>query len=208
MIITYHGVESVKISAGDTTLAFNPVSKDSKCKSISFGSDVVFVSLNHPDMNGVAEASRGDKEPFVIRSSGEYEARGTSSEGTASVSHYDGIERINTIYTVLFDNMTIVYLGALDGKVPSAAIEDIDSIDVLFVPVGGEGVLDPAEAHKIAVQLEPKIIIPIHWDGVGEKDALKKFLKEAGSDASPVDKLTIRRKDIEGKEGEVVVLAA
>jgi hypothetical protein len=56
------------------------------------------------------------------------------------------------------------------------------------------------------VQFEPKHIIPSHFDS-GKKDTLKQFLKEAGAEnVSPVDKLTIKRKDIEGKEGDVVVL--
>jgi hypothetical protein len=42
---------------------------------------------------------------------------------------------------------------------------------------------------------------------MGEKDALKKFLKEEGADVKPIEKLTIKKKDLEGKEGEVVVLA-
>ena len=83
----------------------------------------------------------------------------------------------------------------------------MDGIDILFVPVGGDGVLDPAIAHKLAVAFEPKIIIPSHFAEVGEKDALKKFLKESGEESvKPIDKLTIKKKDVEGKEGEVVVL--
>ena len=87
----------------------------------------------------------------------------------------------------------------------------IDGIDILFVPIGGTsnggGVLDPATAHKLAVQFEPKLIVPSHYGEVGEANALKKFLKEAGEESvKPIDKLTIKKKDLEGKEGDVVVL--
>jgi hypothetical protein len=59
------------------------------------------------------------------------------------------------------------------------------------------------------VQFSPKIIIPAHFAEVGDKGALKVFLKEAGEEGvKPVDKLTIKKKDLEGKEGEVVVLEA
>jgi L-ascorbate metabolism protein UlaG (beta-lactamase superfamily) len=69
-------------------------------------------------------------------------------------------------------------------------------------------VLDHAAAYKLAVQLEPKAIIPMHYGELGGKDALKAFLKEAGSeDVKPIDKLTAKRKDLEGKEGEIIVLA-
>jgi L-ascorbate metabolism protein UlaG (beta-lactamase superfamily) len=81
-----------------------------------------------------------------------------------------------------------------------------EKIDLLFVPIAGDGVLSPADAYKLAVQFEPKLIIPIGHDT--SKDALKMFLKEAGEDTKPVEKLTIKKKDIEGKEGEVVVLSS
>jgi L-ascorbate metabolism protein UlaG (beta-lactamase superfamily) len=210
MIITYHAGEAVKVSAGDTTLAFGPVSKESKLKSMSFGSDVVFVSANHPDMNGVAEASRGDKAPFAINGPGEYEVGSITAAGFATKTFYGGKELINTIYTVTMDGLHVLYLGAIgEMQLPADAIEAIEDVDVVFVPIGGSGVLDAQEAHKLAVKLEAKIIIPIHWEGVGDKDALKLFLKEAGVEkAEMLDKLTIKPKDVAGKAGEVVVLKA
>ena len=56
------------------------------------------------------------------------------------------------------------------------------------------------------MKLEPSIIVPIHFDGVGEKGSLEAFLKEASSTATPVDKLTLKKKDLDGKEAEVVVI--
>jgi len=61
MIITAHGAESIKISHGDLTLAFNPISKESKLKSTSYGADVAFVSVWHPDMNGIEAVTRNGK---------------------------------------------------------------------------------------------------------------------------------------------------
>ena len=60
MIITYHGGECFKIQTGDTVIAFNPPSKNSKLKPARFGSDVAFVSLNDKDFNGVENLSYGD----------------------------------------------------------------------------------------------------------------------------------------------------
>ena len=99
-------------------------------------------------------------------------------------------------------------MGALGDKDLSADTKEaIDGIDILFVPVGGLGVLEPSAAHKLAVQFEPKIIIPSHYGDVGITNSLKAFLKEAGEEGvKPIDKLTIKKKDLEGKEGEVVVL--
>lgn len=210
MIIIHHGAQSFRVSFGDFTLAFDPVSKGSKLKSQSFGSDIVLISLNHPDMNGAEEAARGESQPFVISGPGEYEIKDIFIRGFSSESQYAGQKRLNTIYTVLLEGMTLCFLGALGNpNLSKEAQEGIEEVDVLFVPIGNDGVLEPAQASKLAVSLEPKIIIPMHFGEIGEKDALKKFLKEEGAEGTtPIEKLTIKKKDLEGKEGEVVVLAA
>jgi L-ascorbate metabolism protein UlaG (beta-lactamase superfamily) len=208
MIITYHGADFFKVTFGDTTIAVNPISKDSQLKSTKFGSDITLISLNSPDHNGTEVTSRGDKESFVIKGPGEYEIGGVFIKGYLSKSSYGGKELLNTIYTVSLEGMNLGFLGALSEKDLSAeAKEALDGIDVLFVPIGGDGVLDPAVAHKIAVQFEPKLIIPSHFGDLGDKNALKTFLKEAGEEGvKPVDKLTLKKKDIEGMEGDVAVL--
>ncbi len=208
MIITYHGADFFKVSFGDTTIAVNPISKDSKIKGKSFGSDITLISLNSPEHNGSDSTSRGEKESFVINGPGEYEVQGVFIKGFLSKSVYGEKDRINTIYTVNLEGINLCFLGALSDKdLSSETKEAIDGVDILFVPIGGDGVLDPASAHKLAVQFEPKVIIPSHYIEVGEKDSLKKFLKETGEEGiKPVDKLTIKRKDIETMEGEVVVL--
>jgi L-ascorbate metabolism protein UlaG (beta-lactamase superfamily) len=212
MIITFLGGESFKVSFGDTTLAFNPVSKDSKLSAAKFGADIVLSSLNHPDMNGVDQVSFGDKKAFAITSPGEYEVKGVFIKGFGSESHYDGAKmgnekHINTIYAVSLEGMNICFLGALDQtELPKEADEGLDGVDILFVPIGGNGVLDPAKAYKLAVSLEPKLIIPMHYGDIGGKDALKAFLKEAGENPKATTKLTLKKKDLEGKDAEVAVL--
>ncbi|MDD4989485.1 MAG: MBL fold metallo-hydrolase [Candidatus Pacebacteria bacterium] len=211
MIITYQGLEFFKIQQGDITLAINPISKDSKHKGARFGADCVLVTTNHPDMNGVEQMEFGDKKPLVISGPGEYETKGVFIKGFASPSHYSispGKEIINTVYLISFDSMNMVFLGALDTvDIPKEITEAMEDIDILFLPIGGEGVLDPAGAHKLAVNLEPKLIIPMHYGLVGKVNALKAFLKEEGEErAKTEEKLTLKKKDLEGKEGEIVVL--
>ncbi len=210
MIITYQGIEFVKIQHGDTVLAFNPVSKSSKFKTPRFGADIALVTLNHPDMNGVDTVSLGDKNPFVIKGPGEYEVKELFIKGFGTPSTYGETPKINTIYSLVIDNINVCFLGALSvTEVSAEAREAMGEAEVLFVPIGDQGVLTASEAYQFAVKMEPKIIIPIHFNEVGDKGALKTFLKEADSeDIKPVDKLTIKRKDIESKEAEVVVLEA
>jgi len=209
MIITYQGVEFFKVQFGDITIAFNPISKDSKFKPTRFFADIALVSLNHPDMNGVENLSYNGKDPFVISGPGEYEVKGVFIKGFVSKTKYDGKDRINTIYSVTLENMNICFLGALsDINLSSEVKESLGDVDVLFVPIGDNNVIDAAKADKLSVEIEPKIIIPMHFGEVGVKDALKKYLKEAGEDnIKPIDKLTLKRKDLEGKVGEVVVLS-
>jgi L-ascorbate metabolism protein UlaG (beta-lactamase superfamily) len=91
------------------------------------------------------------------------------------------------------------------NKISTETRGDIGSPDILFVPIGNHDLLDPAEAYKLAVSLEPKIIIPMDYD----EKTLKAFLKEGGQDkVIPIDKLTIKAKDIVGREGEIVVLSS
>lgn len=210
MIITYHGAEFFKVQFGDTILAFNPISKDSKLKGGRFGADVALVSINHPDMNGTDQLGFGDRQPFAITGPGEYEIKGVFIKGYPSESAYGGDKSINTIYSVSLEGMNLCFLGALKSgsSVPSEVQEPLNGIDVLFAPIGGNGVLSASEAYKLSVKLEPKIVIPMHYGMNGDKNSLKIFLKESGEeDVKPTDKLTFKRKDIESKEGEVVVLA-
>ena len=210
MVINYLGGECFKVSQGDLTLAFNPPSKDSSLKVARFGSDIVLTTLDHEDFNGIENAAFGEREPFAIKGPGEYEVKGVTVHGFATESNYgDSGPSINTVYSVLMEGMNVCFLGALGSvELPRDAQEELGDIDLLFVPVGADGVLDAAAAYKLAVKLEPKAIIPMHYGDVGAKDALKAFLKEAGAeDTKPIDKLTVKKKDLEGKQSEVIVLS-
>lgn len=206
MILTYHDGACVRASAGDTAVVFGPVSKQSKkFKPVNFGTDVAVVSLNHPDMNGAEDAGRGDKQPFVITGPGEYEVSEMTISGFPAGSMYGGEGRINTVYSVHFDGLSVLYLGALGDMDLPAEVLEMDAPDVLIIPIGAEGTLNPAEAGKLAVKLEAKIIIPVLYD----EKSLKLFLKETGGEnVKPVDKLTIKPRDVAGKQAEIVVLEA
>ena len=206
MILTYHEGACVRISAGDTTLVLGPVSKQSKnFKPTNFGADVAFVSFNHADMNGTEEAGRGDKQPVALLGPGEYEIKDITAVGFSSTSSYGGQKKINTVYSIHFDGLSVLYLGAQGEMNLPAEVLEMDSPDVLIIPVGGAGSLTPAEAQKLSVKLEAKIVIPILY----EDKTLKQFLKEAGEEGTkPVDKLTIKPRDVVGKENEVVVLSS
>jgi L-ascorbate metabolism protein UlaG (beta-lactamase superfamily) len=211
MVITHHGGQCFKVTFGDLTLVFDPISKKGTLPGVRFGADIALVSRNHPDMNGVEEVSYGEKIPFAIYGPGEYEYKGVTVQGFLTKSGYGlpkGMqEAMNTVYSVKLEGMTLVHLGALsEGQLPPEAKEAIDEIDVLFVPVGGDGVLDAASAAKLSTMLEPRIIVPMHWSGMGVPKALETYLKEEGGEDEKTDKLTLKKKDALDKEGDIIVI--
>ena len=211
MIITYFGKQFFKIQQGEMVLAFNPVGKNSKSNATArFGADIALITTNYPDYNGIEQLSFGERVPFVISGPGDYEVKEIFIRGLMSDTLLEGKKYINTIYLLSLDNINMAFLGALsDLEISKEAREAIDSPDVLFIPIGGkskdDGLLDAKAAAEFASMLEPKIIIPMDFDDV----SLKLFLKEMGEEKiETLEKLTLKRKDLEGKEGEVVVLTA
>ena len=191
-------------------LAFNPVSKNAKSSiSTHFGADIAFVTTHHPLYNGVEQLSHGERMPFVINGPGDYEVKEIFIKGLMSNVSISGKNYINTIYSFSLDNINVVFLGALgDPEISKEVHEAVDGADILFVPIGGNlskdiNLLDAKTAAKLVLSIEPKLIIPMSYDD----STLKVFLKELGEEkAEVVDKLTLKQKDLEGKEGEVVVL--
>lgn len=210
MVITHHGGQCIKITFGDLTLVFDPIAKGATLPSVRFGADIALVSRNHADMNGIAEVTYGEKVPFTISGPGEYERGGITVQGFLSKSRY-GVAKdataTNTIYAVGLEDMTLVHLGALSEKeLPQEAREGIDEVDVLFLPIGGDGVLSAHDAHELAVSLEPKVIVPIHWHGMGVAKSLETYLKAEGNGSEKTDKLTLKKRDLAGKEGSIMVV--
>lgn len=207
MIITYLGKQFFKIGQGSLTVAFNPISKDSKLGAMAsrFGSDIALSTINHPDYNGFEMVSHGENIPFEIKGPGDYEIKDIFIKGIMTNTEIDGKKYINTIYSLSIENITLCFLGAVsDDKLSTSIRGQIESPDILFIPIGNNDLLSPSEAYKLAVTLEPKIIIPMDYD----EKTLKAFLKEAGQEkVSPVEKLTIKSKELIGREGEVVVLS-
>ncbi len=204
MVITHHGGQFFKVSFGDTTLAFDPISKQSKLSPVKFGADIAFVSLNYKDFNGVDQVAHGSKEPFVVWGPGEYEFGNVTARGFGVKTIYEGEDRYNTIYQVRLEEINMVFLGALsEPEIDPKILGELGDIDILFIPIGGGDVLDVPAAAKLSVKLEAKLTIPMHYN----ETALKSFLKEVGSEeAERSDKLTIKKKEISELEGEVRVL--
>lgn len=206
MVISYYGLSCFKVQFGDLVVALNPPSKSSAHKTARFGADVVFITCAHADMNGAEQAALGDRQPFVVSGPGEYELKGLTARGFATETQYRGEKRNHTVYKITLEGMTLAFLGALSSPLPPGAKAALEDADILFVPIGGAGTLDVEAAHQLSVALEPRLIIPMLATSGGKE--LGHFLKECGAEGTkPVDKLTLKKKDLEGKVGEVAVLA-
>ncbi len=206
MIITYLGKQFFKIQQGNLVLAFNPISKDSKSsKGSRFGSDIAFSTTNNQDYNGFDMVSHGDTVPFEVKGPGDYEIKDIFIKGIMTESVLNEKKYINTIYSLSVENISICFLGCMsNGKISAEIRGDIGSPDILFVPIGNHDLLNPSDAYKLAVSLEPKIIIPMDYDN----KTLQAFLKEGGQEnTKEIDKLTIKAKELVGREGEIVVLS-
>lgn len=212
MIITHFNKQHFKIQLGDLVLSFNPVSKDSNLDTNKYGADVVFTTTEAPDFNGGDLMSYGEKKPFIVSSPGEYEiqnifikAFGTYVDLPLDAKSKEKVKLQNTSYVMSVDGMKICFLGCLKQDLTPEQKEIIDEVDILFVPASSsEDILNAYDANKLATKLEPKLVIPMDYDDA----SLKLFLKESGTDISKVEKvekLTIKRKDIEGKQNEVVL---
>ncbi len=212
MIATYHGGVFLKLQTGDTTIAINPISKDSGKKVTRFGSDICLVSTNLSLTNGVDQVENAGKVPFIISGPGEYEVKGINFKGIESkFKFFEGKEekeKINTSYLFAFDNIKICVLGILTEKLSAEARDAIADCDLLILPVlegkdGENKFLSAHEAVVVANNLEPKMIIPVGYDD----KTLPIFLKEAGAvGLQAIEKLTIKRKDLDNKEGVIVTL--
>ncbi len=193
MIITFHSEQFFKVQAGDTVLAFNPISIKKGDKVSRFGADVVFSTQNDDIYNGFDTVTYGDKEPVRVYGPGSYEIDGLMIQAFGVEDGEGKDTKIHTLYSFVFDDMKVAYLGSVGKKesIPPEAMEAITESDIIFISV------THPDAYALAVTLAPKIIIPMGYNNMKDP-ALSEFLQESGGEkVEKLDKLTIKRKDIE-----------
>lgn len=176
--------------------------------------DFVLSSHSHQDHNNtsVVKSSSGENAR-VFNGPGEYEVKGVVVTGIDSFhDNSNGSERgKNIIFHILIDNLNIVHLGDLgQERLTEEQLGQIGQTDILLVPVGGVYTIDSKIASNIVSQLEPSIIIPMHYNIEGLKfdlEPVDNFLKEMSAESTtPIPKLTIT-KDKLPEEPQVIVLS-
>lgn len=207
MVIQHAGGYCFKISSGDTVIALNPPSASSKHKVSKFGASVVVVSVPDKDWNGVEQATHGGKEPFAVTGPGAYEVGDVTITGYSTPSDYgDAVSEVgNTVYIIELDGIRVLALGGLSvGKLPTEVRSELDNIGIVLVPVG-DGTLDAKAAHDLVTAIEPKAVIPYE---VGKSGGIAAFLKAEGqSGVKPIEKFTVRAKELAAMDGDAIVLS-
>lgn len=215
MHITWHGqsffqIQSSQSKGGQTSLAIDPFDQSVGLKVPSFSADILLITHEHGDHSN-KKAIRG--EPFVIETPGEYEIKEIFIHGIPSFhDDTEGKDRgKNTIYVIEMEEMRLCHLGDLGQKeLTPDQLEKIGDVDILMIPVGGNYTLDAKEANHVISQIEPRIVIPMHYHIPQVKikiEGVDKFLKEVGKKSVvPQSKLLIKKKDLVSEETQVVVL--
>jgi len=208
MTIQWYGQSCFKIQNTKTTLFTDPFSEEIGLKPPRGKADIVTISHQHYDHNNIACF---DNKPFIIKGPGEYEVQNVEIKGILSW-HDDqqgSLRGTNTIYTILMDDLKICHLGDLgQTELEDEQIEAIDEVDILMIPVGGIFTLNATQANQMINQIEPKIVIPMHYKIPGLKidvETIERFLKEMGSETKPVKEFKVRKEQLP-TEMEVVLL--
>jgi L-ascorbate metabolism protein UlaG (beta-lactamase superfamily) len=216
MNIQYYGHSCFKITTkpsgratDDVVIFTDPFDRETGPRPPQGQADVVFVSHQHHDHNN-AEALKG--EPVVIDTPGEYYVKGITAVGMDSFHDAkEGAERgHNTVFVFESEDLKLCHLGDLGTDLTPEQFEEVDGVDILFVPVGGKYTLNGTQAAELVRKIEPKIIIPMHYkmkDTADDIEDEKKFCKEIGKcPAEKVKKMTFKKKDLENKSMEVVLM--
>ena len=216
MDIYWGGQALFKIKGKQATVAIDPFDPSFVGLKLprDLTADVCLVSHSHKDHN-FSEAVTSDegKKVMIFDSPGEYEVNGVVITGISSFhDSSQGSERgRNIIFHLLFDSLNIVHLGDLgQPQLTEEQIAQISETDILLIPVGSVYTIGSKAAAAIVAQLEPNIVIPMHYriDGLKfELDPVENFLKEMGVDnVVPQPKLSMT-KDKLPEEPQVVVLS-
>ena len=176
--------------------------------------DIVTVSHSHSDHNYRAGVKEGT---LFLDWPGEYEKQEVRVRGYSSFhDNKQGADRgENILFKIEAENISVLHCGDLGHMLDDATVELIGAVDVLIIPTGGIYTIGAEEAVKIVQEVEPSIVVPMHFGRPELNPATFKdlapvetFLKAFGAkDTQTIDKLTIKKEDINPEDMHVVVLS-
>lgn len=210
MTIFWLGQSAFKIQDKEVTVAIDPYGEIG-LKMPKFNAEVLLISHDHDDHNN-KDAIKGT--PFLIDGPGEYEVKNVFVYGIPAFhDDKEGAERGKiTMYLIEIEGVKIAHLSDFGQKsLTNEQLELLEGVDILLIPVGGHFTIDGEEAAKIVSQLQPRIVIPMHYKipHVNMKlDSVDGFLKEFGAtNPEKMEKLKISKKDLPQEETKVILLS-
>ena len=163
MTIVWHGHSCFEIANETTTVVTDPHDGSSiGIKPPNVKADIVLVSHDHYDHNKVKSVEKDSTS--VVRKGKKRIQDIVISTYTAYHDKKEGKKRgSNTIFTFTFDGINFCHLGDLGHMLDKKTVEELGTIDILFIPVGGVFTINAEEAIKLCKIIKPKVAIPMHY---------------------------------------------
>jgi L-ascorbate metabolism protein UlaG (beta-lactamase superfamily) len=183
MEITWLGHSCFRLRGKDATVLTDPCAKSTGYSIGKPTADIVTVSHDHPAHNNVGAVAG---TPRVVQGPGEFEMSGVLIMGVRTYHDSEKGEKLgkNTAFVFELDDVRVCHLGDI-GHVPTPEqVEELSGVDVLLAPVGGGTTISAKAAAETVSLLEPKLVIPMHYQTPATKDDLEpldRFLKEIGA---------------------------
>ncbi|OQX70722.1 hypothetical protein B6D52_03615 [Candidatus Parcubacteria bacterium 4484_255] len=215
MEIYWHGQACFEIRTASidakkkTRIVIDPYGKQTGLKLPSLRADLLLITHDHEDHNNEKVVK---DSPFVIKEAGEYEVKEVFVKGvSASHGTYEKKDLGKTlIYIIETEGISLCHLGDLgQEELSSQQLETIGDVDILMIPVGGKYTIDAEGAQKIANQIEPKIIIPMHYKIANlkfELDKVDEFLKTMGQENIKEEEVLKIKANALPSETKIIVL--
>lgn len=204
MEIIWHGYSCFTLKSKNGTVVINPYQPEIGLKLPNLKAEAVVVSNETPDYNNTAAVAGS---PKILTWPGEYEVSGVA---ITSEELRNAEQKTSTmLFTFDTDGFKVCYLTDLNTPFTDEMVESIGQVDVLILPANGQK--GYKEAHQIVEEIEPRIVIPMHYKTPGLKveiATLDDFAKHAGiTNVEPKDKLVISNKnDLPQDKTEFVIL--
>ncbi len=207
MNISWRGQSFFEIQTPEAKVIIDPYDASIGLKPPKTEADVVLITHNHPDHANIKSVSGS---PFIIDSLGEYEIKGVFVKGILGFHDKDNKEPL-IIYNLESGGIKMCHLSDLGQKeLTDEQIEAIGEVDILMIPVGGTYTVDAKAAKDIVSQIEPRVVIPMHYKIPKLKvklDGVESFLKQMGAEKTETEKkFKVSQKNLPVEETKVVVL--